>query len=190
MVFTSNCHTDWSDMPLRPAFLVLVQRLVEHLAGGARPEDVRDQFLVGESLFEAKPKGPFGKDRGFVGPGESVLGHTEDAAGIRSVPVREPGIYVSQPRQATKAEELMLDRRPYAVNVPLDESTPEFLKPEEVGKRLGVEVRTVENAFESRGAAEVRRKGDELVTAVCVALLLVLVVESLVGWRSASESGR
>lgn len=189
VAFTSSCHTDWADMPLRPAFLVMAQRLVEYLAGGLQPGLIQTQHYVGESLFEPKPKGPFAADRVFVGPDGEALESVDEGPGMRSLPVRAPGIYFAQPRQdAVEVAGLMLDRRPYAVNVPLSESEPEFLSPEDLARELKVEPLVVENAQSPEAVRSVNRPGSEYVVMVLAALLLVLVVESLVGWRHASES--
>jgi len=189
MAFTSNCHTDWADMPLRPAFLVMAQRLVEYLAGGLQPGLAQAQHYVGGSLFEPKTKGPFVADRVFVDPEGEVLECVDEESGTRCVPVRAPGIYFAQPRQdAVEVEGLMLDRRPHAVNVPLSESGPEFLPLEDLAKKLKVEPTVVENAEGPKAVGPVSRPGSEYVALALAALLLVLVLESLAGRRYASES--
>ena len=190
LLFASSCHTDWTDMPLKPAFLVLTQRLAQYLGGGLAPESVRTQAFTGQSLFEPKQKGPFGENRVFLDPEEKELKSVASEDGSRSVPTRLPGLYLAQPRKDDSAiEGLMLDRRPYAVNVPLDESDWRFLDASEVAAKLGAEAEIVEDPFEVTGVDTIERGGSEYLTAIFAALLLVLLIESLVGWRTASESG-
>ncbi|MBI2191152.1 MAG: BatA domain-containing protein [Planctomycetes bacterium] len=189
LVFTSSCSTDWTDMPLRPTFLVLAQRLVGYLGSRGDGDPVRSQVTVREALFEPKPEGPFAADRVFLGPDLEVIPRRALPKGHLSEGPRRPGIYYAQPAETLKVGGLVLDRRPYAVNASREESEPGFWNVEQVQQKLGVEAQVVENPFQPAGESGLPRGGFEYFPALFAALLAVLVAESLVGWRVASESG-
>lgn len=188
LVFTSSCTTDWTDMPLRPSFLVLAQRITEYLGNRPDADSVRTHRWARESLFETKPEGPFAGERVFVGPENDILGRVASKRGYVSAGPRRPGLYYSQPAEALEVGGMMLDRNPYAVNVPLDESEPDHWSADRVVQKLGTNARIVEDPFQPAAKSLVARGGQEYFFAIFVALLAVLVAESLIGWRFPSDS--
>jgi hypothetical protein len=192
LVFTSSAHTDWSDMPLRPAFLVLAQRLVEYLGHASGAEDVLTAREVGQTLYEPRPEGPFQKERQFVSPDGTTLEHRQDGDGIRSVPTRSPGIYFVQPQPDASAGTagVVLDRKPYAVNVTLDESEPVYLTDEELVKQVGAATGSIRDPSVPMTSSTLTRTASEYTGVFLGFILLVLVVESLAGWRFPSESAK
>jgi len=55
-LFTTTIDRDWGDLPIRPAFVVLVRALVEELTGGAGPARLAREVRPG-ALREIRPSG-------------------------------------------------------------------------------------------------------------------------------------
>lgn len=93
VIFNTTANDAWSDLPRRPSFVPLLDRLISHLAGGLG----RREFLVGEPV--TIPIGPFDEapDVTIKTPGGNTL-HPglHRIAGqfvIQLEPVNQPGIY-------------------------------------------------------------------------------------------------
>lgn len=93
VIFNTTANDAWSDLPRRPSFIPLIDRLITHLSGGVG----RSEFLVGEHI--AVPIGPFEEapEVGVTGPSGERLHPTLHRTGgqffLRLDPVEVPGIY-------------------------------------------------------------------------------------------------
>ncbi len=136
LLFTTSADRDWNDLPLKTAYLPLLQSLVSHLAGGQKGtldsgiavgETKRISFspsLVGKSVRVTKPDG---KERELLlepdGDKASATLSENDLAGIYRLAV--PGS-----TEADHANQI------YAVNSPFLESRLDGIKDAEIKAKL------------------------------------------------------
>jgi hypothetical protein len=137
LLLGTSLHTEWTNLPLRPVFLPLLDRLTFRLAGA---EGERTSILAGApatlSLGKgAAGEGPSAPEVEVVRPsGEVVRVRTEDLADrtLHYPDTYELGTYIVR----------QVDRRPpkqmaFAVNIDPAESDPTMLSREELKARLG-----------------------------------------------------
>ena len=90
---STACDTDWSDLPLRPFYLPLIQQLVGYLAQrGATPKNLR----IGDNVVELLSEVPEGNTATLIRPGGvEEITITRDSEGARIVlrNLRNPGLY-------------------------------------------------------------------------------------------------
>jgi len=173
---------DWTDMPIRGAFIPLVHRSVHYLAT-AQPSDA-EELLVGAPLRWDLTEVPEGQELSCATPGgERVV---LMPAGQRGYTVAsyeatdEPGIY-----RFLLGDEILTA---FAVNVDLAESDLEPLPIKEARELLGEEqVFVVSPGSELETAVLQSRYGRELWRAVLWGVLALMVVEMVLG-RSGGES--
>ena len=165
MFFTSTVDRDWTDLPIRPGYLPLVQQLVRYL-GRANLEAPRRTVEVGTrepipivpAIRQLRISGPAGIERSYT--------HRELAEKTTlEIPVEQPGFYhLSASGQGGAAHPL--ERDSFAANVDARESDLRRAGPGAGGQP-------------GRESLAVRAKQRvELWHGVGVLLLLVLLGES------------
>jgi hypothetical protein len=172
---------DWTDMPVRGAFIPLVHRSVHYLAT-AQPSDL-EEFLVGSPLRWDLTEVPEGQDLSCQTPGGERI--SLRPSGQRGYTVAsyeatdEPGIY-----RFLLGDKIL---RAFAVNVDLTESDLEPLPAKEARELLGKDpVFVVSPGRELETAILQSRYGRELWKAVLWGVLALMVVEMVLG-RSGGE---
>ncbi len=175
---------NWTDLPVRGAFIPLVHRSVHYLAT-AQPSDV-EELLVGTPLRWDLAQVPQGQELSCITPeGERIILRPSGQRGYSAVTYEatdEPGIYqFSQGNQTIAA---------FAVNVDLEESD---LAPVPVGQAR--ELLGKERVFVVSPSADLEttilqsRYGRELWKAVLWVVLALLTVEMVLG-KSVAETGK
>ena len=92
LTFVSSADREWNDLPLRTAFVPLLQRSAQWLSGSLLNEEV-PTALLGQSLRLAAPQ-PV-----YVGPhGEALRAEPEGAEFVRLGPLNAPGLWWPQGR--------------------------------------------------------------------------------------------
>jgi hypothetical protein len=177
---------DWTDMPIRGAFIPLVHRSVHYLAT-AQPSDV-DELLVGAPLRWDMTQIPEGQEITCATPGgEQVILRPSGQRGY-SVAVYEatnaPGIY-----RFSLGEETLTA---FAVNVDLTESDLESLPADEARELLGRDqVFAVSPGASLETAILQSRYGRELWKVLLWGVLALMIVEMALGRSGGEEkSGR
>jgi hypothetical protein len=167
------CDADWSNLPLRPTYLPLMQQLVAYLASRAEPPRNVD---VGRPLVAFLPASAAGKKAALVDPeGKSFEVPVADRGG-RAVaefgPALRPGLYVLEvPGQGPLH---------FVAHTDPKESDLRRLSPEEIeaeARRLGAAA--VDSWAAYRRLDQRRRYGREIwpaLLAVVVGLLFLEVV--------------
>lgn len=93
VVFNTTADDAWSDLPRRKSFVPLVDRLLNHLSGGA----LRRTFQTGEAVALMLPPLAAGETVSIVAPGGDVLTPNVAAVGrgtrVTLPPLQEPGVY-------------------------------------------------------------------------------------------------
>lgn len=179
VLWASSASRAWTNFPINPAYVMLAQQLATHVSGRAGDASA----LVGERIAFPIPEsdvvaGPDGR--------ELPVERATDRQGAPEAVVvpREPGVL--SVLEGGKPVSLA------AVNVDDGESDVTVMRGRGLraaAAALGARIVDVEEDI--RGAAEKRRGGQELWRTILLALLGVLLIESLLaGWfgRSASES--
>lgn len=115
LLLTTTIDRDWTDLPIRPGFLPLMQQIVRRLAGAAR-QSARGGVLVGRRLTFTLPKAA--KALRVVEPGGRELLLQRSALGGKpaTVTVERPGFYRLQEVSAT-GELRPLPRESFAANI-------------------------------------------------------------------------
>lgn len=175
---------DWTDMPVRGAFIPLLHRSVHYLAT-AQPSGV-EELLVGAPLRWDMTQIPEGREVTCTTPtGEEVILRPTGQRGY-SVAIYEatddPGIY-----RFSLGEETLTA---FAVNVDLTESDLESLPAEEARALLGRDqVFAVSPGANLEKAILQSRYGRELWKALLWGVLALLVVEMALGRSGGGERG-
>jgi hypothetical protein len=138
ILYTSSVDRDWTDWPIRPSFLPVVQRMSGFLAGALEEREL-EQLLVGESKSLEVPSGVevvqiFGPDGKEVPVKASPEGRPQilatDAPGLYSATGRVSGARAKLPELA------------FAVNVDPRESDLSRLDERELKAYFGEKTRT------------------------------------------------
>ncbi len=136
LLLSTSADRDWSDLPLKTAYLPLVQSLISYLAGGQKGA-LDAGVTVGESKRLSFPPSFVGKTLRVIKPDgkerETVLAPDGDKASASFSENDLPGIYrlslpgAPEPRDANRI---------YAVNSPFLESRLETIGTKEVQAKL------------------------------------------------------
>jgi hypothetical protein len=177
LFFTSSIDRDWNDLPIHPGFVPLVQQAMRHLArisveGGAR------EVLVGQPLqLDVTPDTTRIEIRGPTSHRHVIEGEElAERKQVRFSATDRPGFYrVSWIAEGSGTAEVRRDVT-YAVN--LDPRGSDLARAD-LDKLVGQS--TAEAASVSAASHERR---VELWHAVAAALLLFLLMESILVWRS------
>jgi hypothetical protein len=176
------CDADWSNLPLRPFFVPLMQRLVTHLATDAIPPR---NLLPGQTIAAAFPEREAGRPMRLRRPdGESVPVKPE-RVGSRSLveyaDTRLPGVYTLK---ADPAPDTHFVVQPDAGESELERMSDAEL--DDLAQKLGASV--VRSASEFRALDRDRRFGTEiwreLFWAVLVLLFLEMALQQWIGRKA------
>jgi hypothetical protein len=176
LFFATAVDPDWTDMPVRGAFIPLVHRSVHYLAT-AQPSDL-EELLVGTPLRWGLTEVPEGQELSCETPaGERISLRPSGQRGYMVASYEatdEPGIY----RFFLGDRTLMA----FAVNVDLMESDLEPLPVKEAKELLGKDqVFVVTPGSDLETAILQSRFGRELWKAVLWCVLALMVVEMVLG---------
>jgi hypothetical protein len=165
LLFTSTLDRDWTDLPIRPGYLPLVQQLVRYLSRVSLEESRRS---VEVGARETVPLPPTLRQLRLLGPGGGEQSWSRRKLADKrelAIPVEAPGFYQLS---ASGLDGVMrpLERESFAANVDARES--DLRQPTERAKR-GADVPVVR-----------AKQRVELWHAVGVVLLLLLLGESFV----------
>ncbi len=161
---------DWSNLPLRPFFLPLMQQLVTFCASKVYPPR---NIGIGETLAAFLPQEDAGKTATLTSPNGTRLELPISKRGIHGVveynDTRMPGAYLLE----TPAGEVIH----YVVNTPVEESNIELLDRDELQELASEMNATVVTTYEEyRDLEKKRRYGQEIWV-----LLLWLAVIAIFG---------
>jgi hypothetical protein len=171
MMCATACDADWANLPMRPFFLPLMQRLTTTLAAAAEPSR---NVEVGKPLVAMLPKGQAGAMVGVVGPaGERFEVRAADKgarAAVEFFETQRPGLYVMSGPNVAPIH--------FVASASREESRLEALSEEQlraVAEELGAEV--VRSGEEYRRLESQRRYGREIWRALFIAALAFVFLE-------------
>ena len=172
VLIAGSANVDWSDLPLQPVFLPLVQRLVAHVAGLV---DAKRWFAVGDvgalprTLERLTLQSPGGGER-RIEPDSS-----------RTVELSQAGTYLARSDRA--AEPVAR----FAVNTPIAESDLTAVGAKEIGALLKATSDSIGQAAELPPVAAQERSQSWWLYLLVLAMI-VLVIEALYSRRLLGSS--
>ncbi len=191
ILFTSSCNPNWSNMPMKPAFLPLIHRLAYYMVSGS---DEGYNLTVGEKIVETVGAAATSQPAEMTTPAGEVymvvVSQGETTEGQEDSPnepfvsfdnTSQAGVYTLKPSGGAEAgDESGREVRYFAVNVDTAESDLSVLNEEGI-ERL---IRWKEfKYFKSQGEAvqkiESIREGKEIWRYFLVGVLCFLVFESV-----------
>jgi hypothetical protein len=178
------CDADWSNLPARPSYLPLVQRLAVYLASNVYPPR---NLEVGQQLLSFLPAEMAGKKAILTGPDGVPVDVPIVKRGERGViefgPVRTPGLYTVAPPGTPPIH--------YVFNADRKESDLARLSEAEVndlGGSFGIPV--VRSSADYKALEARQRYGTELWKWALVALLVFLFLELILQQIFARSRGK
>lgn len=167
------CDADWSNLPMRPFYLPLMQQLATHLASSVYPPR---NVEVGRPLVAFLPAADAGKRAVLTDPDGRALELPVSARGMRAVvehgATRRPGLYVLDAPGGQKIH--------FVVQTDRTESELRQLSPERLqalAKSMGATLVTSWNEY--RQMDRQRRFGQEIWPAILWTLVGLLFAELL-----------
>ena len=178
------CDADWSNLPARPSYLPLVQRLAVYLASNVYPPR---NLEIGQQLVSFLPADAAGRKAILTGPDGVPVDLPVTKRGERGVveygPVRVPGLYTLMPPGGGPIH--------YVFNADRKESDLAKLTEAEIndlGRAHGIPV--VRSAAEYKTLEAQQRYGSELWKWVLLALLIFLFLELILQQWFARSRGK
>ena len=178
------CDADWSNLPARPSYLPLVQRLCVYLASNVYPPR---NLEIGQNLVSFLPTDSVGKKAILTGPDGipvDVPIVRRDERGVAEFgPVRVPGLYTLMPPAGGPLH--------YVFNADRKESDLARLTEVEINdiaKAHGISV--VRSAAEYKALEHTQRYGTELWKWILSALLALIFLELIVQQIFARSRGK
>jgi hypothetical protein len=175
---------DWSNLPARPSYLPLIQRLCVYLASNIYP---RRNLQVGEQLVSFVPVASAGKKAVLTLPDTSTVEVAVVKKGERGVvefpQTRRPGLYTLQAAGGSPIH--------YVVNAERSESDLTRLSDAEIkalAKTHGLQL--VHSAAEFKALDKVQRYGHELWKWALLLLLVLLFGELILQQKFARGGGK
>jgi hypothetical protein len=177
LVFTSSADRGWNNLPMNPAYLMLLQEAVGHLTRRSHER----QFTVGEALAIAVPQAGESQQAVLADPaGQTVPIQVTETDGARTAecgPAEMTGFY--ELTQGERAEPLAV-----AVNVDAFESDVRSLAPEQLRSALAqTPARLPAPGADLATVIKEGRRGFELWRILMIAGLVILAVESFLAWH-------
>jgi hypothetical protein len=189
LIWTSSMDSNWSDLPLNPAFVPLVQEMVRHAAPSS---GLAPSYLVGQPLDPAFLRRRAGiLDEGEDAPAALLVppdgtGVTIAGGGARLPPdLGTPGYYRIRPEAAGSAAGWS-----FAVNVDMREADPTRIDTEELAAAVGAVTRGPTSAGGDQGAElagpslEERERRQSHWLLLLLGAVVLLAVEPLFANRS------
>ncbi len=176
--------SSWSNLPTRPVYVPLVQRLCVSLASNVYPPR---NLRVGEPLVAFLPADAAGKTAKLTLPDTSTVDVPVVSQGARGVVeyklTQRPGLYTLLPTDGPPVH--------FAINADRAESDLERLSPSEIqamAKSHGLQL--VHSAAEFKALENVQRYGHELWRWTLLGLLALLFAELLLQQKFARGGAR
>jgi hypothetical protein len=174
---------DWGNLPARPFYLPLVQRLCVHLASTVNPPRNLD---VGRALISFLPLEAAGKKALLTGPDgtpvEIPVVKKDERGVVETAPLYQPGLYTLQPPGGQPIH--------YVVNADRRESDLARLNDTEITEFAKVHaVPVVHSAAEFRELEHRQRFGQELWKWALLALLALIFLELILQRKFAGARG-
>jgi hypothetical protein len=165
------CDGDWSNLPTRPVYVPLMQRLVTHLASAVHPPR---NLAVGEPLLAFFRRVDAGKKAVLTDPVGRRVELTIERRGPRSVvefrDTLRPGVYRLSGPDGVET--------PYVVNAPREESDLASLSDEELDQLAARVGARVDRSWEEHQQREKRRRfGSEIWASLLWATLGLVFLE-------------
>ncbi|MHC4501922.1 MAG: VWA domain-containing protein [Planctomycetota bacterium] len=183
VLFTSSADKEWSDFPLRPGYLMMVQRAVQHVTLGRRPRRtiaVHERILDLMSVREAELQVTVRNPRSGVREVTSELAPTKDFAQVEFADTDFAGFYELLPAGGRASY--------FAANSPRKESTLDAFT--EAGLRArcpNLDFRWIERQDDMRRAIEKERIGREIWPLFFFFVVACLLAESILAARWAPK---
>ncbi len=180
---STAADADWGNLPARPFYLPLVQRLCVHLASTVNPPRNLD---VGRSLVSFLPVTAAGKKALLTGPDgtavEMPIVKKDERGVVETAPLYQPGLYTLQPPGGQPIHYVVnADRRESDLARLADTEIAEFSKAHSVA--------VVHSAAEFRENEHRQRFGEELWKWVLIALLAFIFLELILQRMFARSRG-
>jgi hypothetical protein len=174
---------DWGNLPARPFYLPVVQRLCVHLASTVNPPRNLD---VGRSLISFLPVQAGGKKALLTGPDgtpiEMPVVKKDERGVVETAPLYQPGLYTLQPPGGPPIH--------YVVNADRRESDLARLSDTEIAEFAKVHaVPVVHTAAEYREMEHRQRFGQELWKWALLGLLALIFLELFLERKFAGARG-
>ncbi|MEO6741796.1 MAG: BatA domain-containing protein [Chthoniobacteraceae bacterium] len=181
---SSAADADWGNLPARPFYLPLVQRLCVHLASTVNPPRNLD---VGRSLVSFLPTAAAGKKALLTGPdGTSIelpIVKRDELGVVETAPLYQPGLYTLQPPGGQPIHYVVnADRRESDLARLADTEIAEFAKAHSVA--------VVHSSAEFRENEHRQRFGEELWKWVLLGLLAFIFLELILQRKFAGARAR
>jgi hypothetical protein len=178
------CDADWSNLPARPSYLPLVQRLAVYLASNVYPPR---NLEVGQQLLSFLPSEMAGKKAILTGPDGVPVDIPIVKRGERGViefgPVRTPGLYTVAPPGIPPIH--------YVFNADRKESDLARLSEAEVNDLAqSFDIPVVRSSAEYKALEARQRYGTELWKWALIALLVFLFLEMILQQIFARSRGK
>jgi hypothetical protein len=180
----TTLDAEWSNLPARPSYLPLIQRLCVYLASNINPSR---NLQVGEQLVSFLPLASVGKNAVLTLPDTSTVEIPVVKKGERGVveypQTRRPGLYTLLPAGGTPIH--------YVVNAERSESDIAKLSTAEIkalAKAHGLQL--VQSAAEFKALDKVQRYGHELWKWALLLLLVLLFGELILQQKFARGRGK
>lgn len=185
LLFTFSLDADYSDIPLHPLAVVLLNRSIEYLV--SEPLRQRETLVAGDDITRVLPA-VTQQQFALVKPdGDTLQLSPRQQAREVSFPLgvlTEPGVY------RITGDNTVVDM--FAVNFPAAETLPEYLEPAELEEKIGVERFVIlPEAGEPAEAIAAARFGKELWKLFLLAGFIFMLVEMAVaasGRQAAAEA--
>jgi hypothetical protein len=174
---------DWGNLPARPFYLPVVQRLCVHLASTVNPPR---NLEVGRSLISFLPVAAAGKKALLTGPDgtpvEIPVVKKDERGVVETAPLYQPGLYTLQPPGGPPIH--------YVVNADRRESDLARLSDTEIAEFAKVHaVPVVHTAAEFREMEHRQRFGQELWKWALLGLLVLIFLELFLERKFAGVRG-
>jgi len=180
----TTLDAEWSNLPARPSYLPLIQRLCVYLASNIYPPR---NLRIGEQLVGFLPVASAGKNAVLTLPDTSTVEVPVVKKGERGVveypQTRHPGLYTLLPPGGTPIH--------YVVNAERSESDLAKLSASEIkslAKTHGLQL--VHSAAEFKALDKIQRYGHELWKWALLALLVLLFGELILQQKFARGRGK
>jgi hypothetical protein len=167
------CDADWSNLPMRPFYLPLMQQLTTYLASSVYPPR---NVEVGKPLTAFLPVADSGKKAVLTDPDnrawELVAANRGSRAVVEFAKTQKPGLYLLDAPGGAKIH--------FVVNTDRKESELAQLPPAELqGIAKAMDARIVRSWSEYRQLDQERRFGQEVWPFLLLAVLVLVFVEML-----------
>ena len=187
LLFASTADKDWTDLPLRPAFLMLARRAVQHVSFGYRPPktiQVNDPIVELVGVREAGAQVQVRDPRGGVRSVAAVTTPAGDLAKVEYGETRFAGFYqISRGDAAAKPAF-------YAANPPRTESALEAIDEAALRTRFPkLDFLWLDGHVDIAKTIEQKRVGREIWPLLFALACLCLIAESVLALRWAPKTG-